>query len=202
LALPDSPAADRNKQPIAAELLELLPVHGRVLELASGTGQHIVHFAMLMPGIQWQPSDPGEGERAALEARRRSSGLANLSAPLAIDVRDTTWPAGHDFDALLCINMIHISPPETTPALFAGAARHLSPGGAGLVILYGPYREGGRHTAPSNEQFEHWLKSLDPRFAVRNLEDVEAHAADHGFHRIRLARLPANNLLLAFARSA
>lgn len=199
--LPDSPAAERNKQPIAAQLLELLPPEGRVLELASGTGQHVLHFAGLMPGIQWQPSDPGEAERLAIEARRGAAGLANVAKPLAIDVLDSPWPASRDFDALVCINMIHISPPETTPAVFAGAARHLSRGGAGLVILYGPYREGGRHTAPSNEQFEQWLLSLDPRFAVRNLEDVEAHATAHGFRRIRLARLPANNLLLAFART-
>jgi hypothetical protein len=95
--------------------------------------------------------------------------------------------------------MIHISPWETTPALFAGAAGHLR-AGSGIVVLYGPYREGGRHTAPSNEEFERWLQSKDPRFGVRNLEDVDAVAHQHGFARTHLARMPANNLLLAFRR--
>jgi SAM-dependent methyltransferase len=202
LVLKDSPAAERNKQSIAEQLAELLPRAGRVLEIASGTGQHVVHFAALMPQIHWQPSDPGTDECRAIESRRIAAGLANIAPAITLDVLGDKWPAPGGFDAVLCINMIHISPPETTPALFAGAARHLAREGAGLVILYGPYREGGRHTAPSNEQFEQWLLSLDPRFAVRNLEDVEAHALAHGFRRIRLARLPANNLLLAFERSS
>jgi cyclopropane fatty-acyl-phospholipid synthase-like methyltransferase len=201
LGLQDSPAAERNKQPIAGQLAGLLPRTGRVLEIASGTGQHALHFAGLMPGIHWQPSDPGEDERLAIEARRAATGLANVAPALAIDVLEGNWPADHDFDAIVCINMIHISAPETTPALFAGAARHLSRTGPGLVVLYGPFREDGLHTAPSNAQFEQWLQSRDPRFGVRNLQDVEALATEHGFNRIRLARLPANNLLVAFARS-
>lgn len=200
MGLLDSPAAERNKQPIAGQLAELLPATGRVLEIASGTGQHVEYFASQMPGIQWQPSDPGADECRAIELRRAASAFANLSPALAINVLDEHWPAARDFDAVVCINMIHISPPETTPALFAGADRHLARTGPGLVVLYGPFREDGRHTAPSNEQFEQWLKSRDQRFGVRNLQDVEAQAARCGFHRIRLARLPANNLLLAFAR--
>jgi hypothetical protein len=154
-----------------------------------------------MPGIHWQPSDPGDEERQAIKARCAGTNLPNVAPALAIDVLEPTWPTGCDFDAIVCINMIHIAPPETTPALFAGAARHLARTGPGLVVLYGPFREDGLHTAPSNAQFEQWLQSRDPRFGVRNLQDVEALAADCGFHRIRLARLPANNLLVAFARS-
>ncbi len=198
--LPVSAAAERNKQPIAEQLQQLLPARGRVLEIASGTGQHVTHFAALMPGITWLPSDPGQTDVASIAARREQAGLANIAPPLKLDVLDALWQAPADFDAVVCINMIHISPPETTPALFAGAARHLSLQGTGLVVLYGPFREGGEHTAPSNAQFEQWLKSLDPRYGVRNLEDVEAIAASAGFARVLLARLPANNLLLAFRR--
>lgn len=197
-----SPAAERNKQPIADQLLGLLPVSGKVLEIASGSGQHVEHLAALLPGIQWQPSDPGEAELEAIAVRSQQAGLPNILPARRIDVLASAWPVPADFDAVLCINMIHISPPQTTPALFAGAARHLSPRGPGLVVLYGPYREGGIHTAPSNAEFESWLKSRDPRFGVRNLEDVEAIAAEHGFSRHHLARLPANNLLLAFAHSS
>ena len=191
-----SAAAERNKQPIAEELALLLPPEARVLELASGTGQHAAHFAARFPRMTWQPSDMGT-DLSQIEWRRRESSLPNFLPPLQLDVLQP-WPVRDDFDALVCINMIHISPWETTPALFAGAARHLR--GQATVVLYGPYREGGVHTAPSNETFEAWLKSMDSRFGVRNLEDVEAVAARHGFTRIHLARMPANNLLLGFRR--
>ncbi len=199
MELNTSAAAERNKQPIGAELLRLLPDSGRVLEIASGTGQHVAHFAQLLPGIEWQPSDRTAEDLAQLEARRRSSGLGNVQPAVRLDVLEQPWPAQGPFDAVVCINMIHISPWETTPALFAGAAR-LARGGSGQVILYGPFREGGRHTAPSNAEFEQWLQQKDPRFGVRNLEDVEAVARQHGFERAHLARLPANNLLVGFRR--
>ncbi|HMA12731.1 MAG TPA: DUF938 domain-containing protein, partial [Steroidobacteraceae bacterium] len=125
---------------------------------------------------------------------------ANILPALRLDVLEHSWPVAGPFDAVVCINMIHISPWETTPALFAGAQRLTRPGN-GLLILYGPFREGGRHTAPSNEEFERWLQAKDPRFGVRNLEDVEAVARDHGFVRAHLARMPANNLLVAFRRA-
>ena len=193
-----SAAAERNKQPIADELARLIASDARVLEIASGTGQHAVHFSALFPGITWQPTDRGDTDLLQIESRRREHRLANLLAPLRLDVLDPEWPVAEDFDALVCINMIHISPWETTPALFAGAARHLR--GAGTVVLYGPYREGGRHTAPSNEAFDSWLKAMDPGYGVRDLGDVEAVAREHGFARMHLARLPANNLLLGFRR--
>jgi len=195
-----SAAAERNKQPILEQLRSLLPAQGKVLEIASGNGQHVVYFAAQLPGIHWQPSDCSAADVDALGARCDAAGLANIAAPLRLDVLDAQWPLPRDFDALVCINMIHISPWATTPALFAGAARHLAPAGSGLIVLYGPFREGGRHTAPSNETFDAFLQARDPRFGVRNLEDVDAVAHTAGFTRVHLARLPANNLLLAFRR--
>jgi len=197
LELNTSAAAERNRTPIGEQLLQLLPASGRVLEIASGTGQHVAHFAQLLPGIDWQPSDRGSEDLAQIEARRLLCALANIRPAVRLDVLDQPWPVNGPFDAVLCINMIHISPWETTAALFTGAGR-LTLAGSGQVILYGPFREGGRHTAPSNEAFEQWLKDKDARFGVRNLEDVEAVARRHGFARAHLARLPANNLLLAF----
>jgi SAM-dependent methyltransferase len=195
-----SAAAERNKQPIRDELQRLLPTQGKVLEIASGTGQHVAHFAAGLPELQWQPSDRDAGDFATIMARRDAARLGNVADPVVLDVLQTPWDVAADFDAIVCINMIHISPWETTPALFDGATRHLHAEGSRMVVLYGPFREGGRHTAPSNDTFEQWLRAQDPRFGVRNLEDVDAVAHAVGLTRIHLARLPANNLLLAFAR--
>ncbi len=199
MELVTSAAAERNKQPIAEQLKALLPSGARVLEIASGSGQHVVHFAAQLPGSYWQPTDRTPADFPAISARTAESGLANIAAPAVLDVMESQWLLPGDFDAVVCINMIHISPWETTPALFAGAALHLRPG-QGMVVLYGPYREDGQHTAPSNAAFEVWLKEKDSRFGVRNLEDVDAVAGVAGFERFHLARLPANNLLLAFRR--
>jgi cyclopropane fatty-acyl-phospholipid synthase-like methyltransferase len=199
LELVTSAAAERNKQPIAEHLAALLPADARVLEIASGGGQHVVHFAAQRPDSYWQPTDCTSTDFAAISARTAAAGLANIAAPVLLDVLKSPWSLPRDFDVVVCINMIHISPWETTPALFAGAAQHLN-ADRGMVVLYGPFREGGQHTAPSNETFEAWLKAKDPRFGVRNLEDVDAAAAASGFARFHLARLPANNLLLAFRR--
>jgi len=194
-----SAAAERNKQPILDQLRQVLPERGKVLEIASGTGQHAVHFAAGMPGIIWQPSDSTTADFPSIVSRRDAAAISNVADPARLDVMDPAWAVPHDFDAIVCINMIHISPWETTPALFAGASRHLRKE-AGLVVLYGPFRETGVHTAPSNEAFEVWLQARDLRFGVRNLEDVEAAARACGFSRTHLARMPANNLLLAFSR--
>ncbi len=193
-----SAAAERNKQPIAEQLLALLPAAARVLEIASGSGQHVVHFAAQLPGTFWQPTDRTAAELPAIAARTKAAALTNVATPRTLDVLDADWSLPRDYDAIVCINMIHISPWEATPALFRGAARHLQENG--LVVLYGPYREGGLHTAPSNEAFEAWLKAMDPRFGVRDIEDVDAAAAVAGLARFHLARLPASNLLLAFRR--
>jgi cyclopropane fatty-acyl-phospholipid synthase-like methyltransferase len=197
--LPVSAPAERNKQPILDELLKLLPGTGAVLEIASGTGQHVVHFAAAMSAIRWQPTDP-DIANVATEARCQASGLKNIEPALQLDVLIHPWPVAPAFDAILCINMIHISPWQTTAALFAGAGRALSAKGAGLVVMYGPYKEGGQHTAPSNLDFDRWLKSRDELWGVRDLESVEATALAAGFQRRHLARMPANNLLLAFSR--
>jgi SAM-dependent methyltransferase len=200
LELNTSAAAERNKEPIAAQLQRLLPERGRVLEIASGTGQHAEYFARVFAGIGWQPSDRGAEDLAQLESRRQLTGLANMLPAVRIDVLEQPWPVTGPFDAVVCINMIHISPWETTPALFAGAEQ-ITSAANGRVILYGPFREGGYHTSPSNEEFEQWLQAKDPRFGVRNLEDVEAIARQHGFARMHLARMPANNLLVGFRRA-
>ena len=199
MELNTSAAAERNKEPIGAQLLRLLPSAGRVLEIASGTGQHVAHFAQLLPGIHWQPTDRGDEDIAQLESRRRLEKAANILPAVKLDVLEHPWPLAGPFDAVLCINMIHISPWETTTALFSGA-EPLTSADAGQVILYGPFREGGQHTAASNEEFEQWLKAKDARYGVRNLEDVEAIALGHRFRRVHLARMPANNLLVAFRR--
>lgn len=199
MELNTSAAAERNKEPIGAQLLRLLPSAGRVLEIASGTGQHVAHFAQMLPGIHWQPSDRGDEDLAQLESRRRLEKAANILPAVKLDVLEHPWPLAGPFDAVLCINMIHISPWETTTALFSGA-EPLTSADAGQVILYGPFREGGQHTAASNEEFEQWLKAKDARYGVRNLEDVEAIALGHRFRRVHLARMPANNLLVAFRR--
>src|SRR5512139_995291 len=164
-----SAAADRNKQPILEELRQLLPPRGRVLEIAAGTGQHAVHFAAALPGIRFLPTDPDAASIGSIIARRLDSALPNLDEPRRLDVLDADWQLDPDFDAVLCINMIHISPPETTPALFAGSRRVLRPAGPGLVVLYGPFREGGAHTAPSNAEFDAYRKARDPRWGVPDL---------------------------------
>lgn len=195
-----SAAAERNKQPIAEQLLPLLPAAGQVLEIASGTGQHVLHFAARMPGIRWQPTEQSADAVAPLAARLAGEGAPGVLPPRVLDVLQADWSVPAHFDAVLAINLVHIAPWEVTPALFAGAARHLAPAGAGLVVLYGAYREGGVHTAPSNAEFDQWLKQRDPRFGVRDREAVEAVARAAGFVRVLRAAMPANNLLLAFRR--
>ena len=195
-----SAAAERNKQPILEELQRLLPAQGKVLEIASGTGQHVAHFAAGLPDIQWQPSDREPRDFPTITARRAAAGLGNVADPVVVDVLQAPWNVAADFDAIVCINMIHISPWETTPALFEGAAHHLHAEGSRMVVLYGPFREGGAHTAPSNETFEQWLREKDSRFGVRNLEEVSTAAQVCGFACVHVARMPANNLLLAYAR--
>lgn len=185
-----SSAADRNKGPLLEVLARVLPPSGRVLEIASGTGQHAVHFAAALSGLQWQPSDPDAAARASVEARRRLSGLTNVLPPLDLDVCRTPWPIDHA-DALVCVNMIHIAPWEATPALFAGAARVLAR--SAVVVLYGPYRIGGAHTAPSNEAFDHLLRAQNGAWGVRDLQRVLEVAAASGFGHEETLAMPANN---------
>ena len=196
MELNTSAAAERNKQPILAELRQLLPASGRVLEIASGTGQHVEYFAREMPGLAWQPTDRDDADLAQIEARRRQSGLANILPALRLDVLEQPWRMARQVDAVLCINMIHISPWEATLALFAGAAALLAPGG--VLYTYGPYRFDGV-TPPSNEAFDQSLRSRDPRWGVRDVKDLGAAAK--GFALTEIVAMPANNHSLIFRRT-
>ena len=146
-----SAAAERNKDPILAVLESVLPASGSVLEIASGTGQHVCFFAGALPDIRWQPTEPDEASREAINARIREAGLTNVAPPIPLDVLETCWAVNGHYDAVLCINMIHISPWSATQALCRGAARHLDT--QGLLVLYGPYLEDGK-AAQSNLDFD------------------------------------------------
>ncbi|KHK93635.1 DUF938 domain-containing protein [Novosphingobium malaysiense] len=192
-----APATARNRDPILAVLREVLPASGQILEVASGTGEHGVYFARALPGLRWQPSDPDADARASICAWRELENLPNLLEPLELDAAAPTWPVDRA-DAVVCINMIHISPWASTEGLMAGAGRLLSP--AQPLILYGPYRRSGRPTAPSNEAFDEDLKRRDPRWGLRRLEDVEACGARHGLVLERVTEMPANNLAVVFRK--
>ena len=191
-----APATARNRDAILAVLRPVLPREGRVLELAAGSGEHAAFFAAAMPGLAWQPSDPDAGARASIAAWIAAEGLSNVAPPLDIDVCAAEWGAGEGYDAVLAINMIHISPWEATFGLMAGAARVLKPGG--VLITYGPYKRDGAHTAPSNEAFEGWLKERDERFGVRDISDVETAARAQGLTLCEVVAMPANNFALVF----
>ncbi len=171
---------------------------GIVLEIASGTGQHVVHFARALPALQWQPTDADPELRSAVAARAASAALENVLPPLALDVLDAAWPVTAA-DAVLCINMIHIAPRAATAALLRGSARLLR-GGAPL-ILYGPYKRGGRHTAASNEAFDASLRARNPDWGIRDLDEVAASARDNGFDLRDVVSMPANNLTVLFERT-
>ena len=170
-----------------------------MLEVASGTGQHIVHFARELPALRWIPSDPDEASRRSIVAWASAEAQGNIDAPLALDVLGPGWPPAISVDAIVCINMIHIAPWPATRALFAGAARILS--GSGPVYLYGPFRVGGLHTASSNEDFDRWLQARDPQSGVRDLDQVRAQASAEGFELSETVAMPANNLSVIFRRT-
>jgi SAM-dependent methyltransferase len=192
-----SPSAERNREPILAVLRHALPATGRVLEIASGTGQHAMYFAGAMPGLDWQPSDADADARASIAAWIAHDGLRNVRAPLALDVHQPDWGVD-SLDAVVCINMIHISPWSATQALFAGASRRLVDGG--VLYLYGPYKRGGAHTAPSNEAFDEQLRSRDPSWGVRDMEAVVALGASAGLISDEPVAMPANNFSLVFRK--
>ena len=173
----------------------MLPARGLVLEIASGGGQHIVHFAKALPALTWQPNDPDPDARASIAEWVAAEKLDNVRPPTGFDARDATWPVSA-CDAILCINMIHIAPWTAADGLFAGANCLLPAGG--VLYLYGPYRLHGRHTAPSNEAFDASLRAQDPQWGVRDLDDVEALAARHGFDLSETVAMPANNLSVVF----
>jgi len=194
----EAPAAARNRDPIADVLAQELPATGTVLEVASGTGEHVVYFAARFPHLTWQPSDPDEAARASIAAWSAEAASPNVLPPLAVDAASADWPVA-SADAVLCINMVHISPLEATHGLLAACARLLPPGAP--LVLYGPWVEDGVETAASNLAFEQWLKSLDPRFGLRHTSWMDELAAAHGFRRAGHHAMPANNIMLIYRRA-
>ena len=190
-----SAAAERNKGPILEVLQRVLPARGLVLEISSGSGQHIVHFAAALPTLTWQPNDPDPDARASIAEWIAAEKLDNVRPPLGFDARDATWPIAA-CDAILCINMIHIAPWTAAEGLFAGAERLLPE--AGVVYLYGPYRIHDRHTAASNDAFDRSLRAQDAEWGVRDLDEVEALAVRRGFALEETVAMPANNLSVIF----
>jgi SAM-dependent methyltransferase len=179
-------------------LREVLAAPGTVLEIASGSGEHAVHFASALSHLVWQPTDPDEQARRSIAAHAAQAGLPNLLPPLELDAAAAAWPVAHA-DAIVSINMIHIAPWSAAEGLMAGAARLLPPGSP--LYLYGPYREHGRHTTPSNAAFDESLKARDPAWGVRDLDEVVALANRHGLALSRTVAMPANNLSVVFRRN-
>jgi SAM-dependent methyltransferase len=193
-----APAVARNRDPILAVLREVLSAPGTVLEIASGSGEHAVHFASALSHLVWQPTDPDAQARRSIAAHAARAQLPNLLPPLELDAAAAAWPVTHA-DAIVSINMIHIAPWSAAEGLMAGAARLLPPGSP--LYLYGPYREHGRHTAPSNAAFDESLKARDPAWGVRDLDEVTALANRHGLALSRTVAMPANNLSVVFRRN-
>lgn len=192
-----SPAALRNRNPILAVLRDWLPPSGEVLEIAAGTGEHALHFANAFPDLAWQPTDPDPEARDSIDAYREEEGTPNLKPALHLDVTAVTWPVTRA-DAILAINLVHISPPEANTGLLAGAARLLAPGAP--LILYGPWRVEGELLVYSNFAFDAKLKERDPRYGLRDLSTFAAEALDWGFDFAERRDMPANNLMLRFVR--
>lgn len=193
-----APAVARNRDAILAVLREILPDSGTVLEIASGSGEHAVHVAAALPGLDWLPSDPEPAARRSIAAHTLRAGLANIRPPLALDAAAAAWPVAR-VDGIVCINMIHIAPWAATEGLMAGAGRVLSAGG--VLFLYGPFREADRPFAESNAAFDASLRARDPGWGVRDLDAVAAEAAQHGLSLVRRVAMPANNLSLIFGRA-
>lgn len=191
-----APATERNREPLAAVLRDVLPARGTVLEIASGTGEHAAYFSRLFPELTWQPSDADYEALNSIEAWGADSDAPNLRPPVVLDAAGT-WPVDAA-DAILCVNMVHISPWVATEGLMRGAGRIL-PSGAPL-ILYGPYRRSGVATAPSNEAFDQSLKARNPDWGLRALEDVTAEAEANGLRLERVVEMPANNLTVVYRR--
>jgi hypothetical protein len=190
-----APATERNREPIAAVLKEVLPASGLVLEIASGTGEHSAFFAPLFPALLWQPSDPDPEAVLSIRAWREEAKADNLLEPLKLDAAAEEWPVSRA-DAILCINMVHISPWGATKGLMRGSGRLLGAGAP--LILYGPYRRAGVPTAPSNDAFDSSLRARNPEWGLRDLGKVEAEAALHGLRFDRLFEMPANNVTAVF----
>jgi Protein of unknown function (DUF938) len=203
----DAPAFHRNHQAIRDVLARFLDgKSGDIVEVGSGTGQHVVEFASQFPDITWWPSDLNENHLKSIEAWRTHSQLSNIRPPRRIDVSDPGWcdavraeGGPEDLLATFCANVIHIAPWHVAEGLVAGAGHYLRRGG--MLFLYGPFKRGGRHTAESNEAFDQSLRARDPAWGVRDVEDVAKLADGAGLSLLDVADMPANNLTLVFARS-
>lgn len=194
--LPHSPAADRNKAPILAQLQTIVGELGTALEIASGTGQHVTWFASHLPGWTWQPTDYDAEALPAIAERVAQAGLGNVLPPVRLDVTQAQWPVAGPFDLVFCANMLHIAPWEACEGLMAGAARHLAPGG--VLVTYGPYFEAGVPAAPGNLAFDESLKARHPAWGIRALDDVVKVAGEQGLVLVQRQVMPANNLALVF----
>lgn len=193
----DYPATGRNRDPILEVLRRVLPEEGLVLEIASGSGQHALHFADALPRVTWQPSDMEEHHRRSIAAWAEESRHGNLRPVLELDVRTRPWPVAR-VDALFNANMIHIAGWEVCLALLAGAAEVLAPGGP--LVLYGPFNVGGEFTSDSNQAFDRSLRDRDPSWGIRDLEAVREAATGHGLAFEEEVAMPANNKILVFRR--
>lgn len=195
-----APAARRNQGPILALLRQVLPASGAVLEIASGTGQHVVAFARAFPGLDWQPSDPDPRARTSIAAWAAQAGLGNLRPPLSLDVTRPGWERvpRRPVQAIVCINLLQVAPWAACEGLMRGAGRLFED--SGVLYLYGPFARGGRHTAPSNEAFDRALRLRDPAWGVRDVDDVVACARRRGLDLERTLEMPANNLSVVLRR--
>ena len=193
-----APATARNRDAIVEILRTILPERGGVLEIASGTGEHVVYFAQAFPGLTFRPSDPDPECRRSIAAWTVRAAVANVAEPVALDALADEWEVA-SADAILCINMLHIAPWEAAIGLFRHAAGLLAPGAP--LYLYGPFLRADVETAEGNLAFERSLKSRDLRWGLRSVEDMDTLAARFGFSRAALAEMPANNLSLVYRRS-
>ncbi|GAB4205685.1 MAG: DUF938 domain-containing protein [Sandaracinaceae bacterium] len=191
------PATERNREPILEVLRRVLPEEGVVLEIASGSGEHAVFFARHLPSLTWAPTDLEDEHVASIDAWRASERLPNVEPARRLDVHEPRWPLERA-DAIFCANLIHIAPWSACLALLDGAARLLAPGAR--LVLYGPFRVGGVHTAPSNEAFDASLRARDPSWGVRNLDEVVVCAAERGLALRETVPMPANNLTVVLER--
>jgi SAM-dependent methyltransferase len=193
-----APAAQRNRDPILDVLRRVLPKSGTVLEIASGSGEHVIHFARALPDLTFQPSDAHVDALKSVAAWIASSGMPNILPPLHLDAMQESWPITAA-DAVICINMIHISPWAATEGLMRGAAKVLTPGA--VLYLYGPYKRDGQHTADSNAAFDAQLQARNSAWGVRDIGDVTACAKASGFSAPDLIAMPANNFSVVFRRA-
>lgn len=193
-----APAAERNRGPILEVLRGILPDHGRVLEIASGTGQHVVYFAEALPALHWIPSDPDPAQRASVAARTAAAGLDNVTDPLDLDVLGD-WP-DLAVDAVITANLLHVSARETMTGLCRGTAAVLRPGGA--LLVYGPFKRDGEHTSDGNRQFDRSLKRQNPAWGIRDVEDLLAEAGEAGLRLAEIIDMPANNLAVVLHRAS